>query len=61
MGTIHIRFYECYPLTEGTKPKSGDETGFGPSRQIQTRAVRYGVGAELDAIAVRYTRPPEPK
>jgi hypothetical protein len=61
LGTIQVRFLECYPLDENTRPKDGDETGFGPSRKVATRIVRYGVGAELDSIAVRYTNPLEGK
>jgi hypothetical protein len=61
LGTIQVRFLECYPLAENTRPKDGDETGFGPSRKVQTRVVKYGVGAELDSIAVRYTNLPEGK
>ncbi len=38
--------------------EEGDETGFGPSRKVATKIVRYGVGAEMDSIAVRCTNPP---
>ncbi len=61
LGTIQVRFLECYPLDENTRPKAGDETGFGPSRKVNTRIVKYGVGAELDSIAIRYTNCAEGK
>jgi len=56
VGVIRVGIFECYPLKDGDSPKGGDETGFGPGVPGIVKPVRYGVGKELDSIAVRYTR-----
>ncbi len=56
LGVIRVGIFETYPLREGDSPKGGDETGFGPPVGGEVKKVRYGVGIELESIAVRYTR-----
>jgi len=59
VGVIRVGIFEAYPLREGDAPKGGDETGFGPPVGGAVGKVRYGVGVELESIAVRYTREPK--
>jgi len=56
VGVIRVGIYECYELKPGSAPRSGDETGKGPPIGGKVKVVPYGVGAELDAVSVRYTR-----
>ena len=56
VGVIRVGISECYPLRAGDSPKSGDETGFGPPIGGQVAAVHYGIGVEIDSVAIRYTR-----
>ncbi len=57
VGVIHAQFSYCFPLTKNQKARSGNETGFGPSRSVQQRAVRYEIEPPFDFVSVRYTKP----
>jgi hypothetical protein len=59
VGVIRVGIFETYPLREGDTPKGSDETGFGPAIGGEVRQVRYGVGVELESVAVRYMREPK--
>ena len=44
------------PLPPGVKSRSGNETGFGPPREVKQQAVRYEIEPPHDFVSVRYTR-----
>lgn len=56
VGVIHCQFANCSPIPDGGKPKTGSETGFGPPRELQQKAVAYEVDSPHDFVTVRYTR-----
>jgi hypothetical protein len=56
VGVLHVQFSDCRPLPEGSKARSGNETGFGPPREVKQKAVRYEIEPPHDAVSVRYTR-----
>jgi hypothetical protein len=57
VGVIHVQFSHCRPLPVGATPKnSGNETGFGPPREVRQKEVRYEIEPPHDFISVRYTR-----
>ena len=57
VGVIAVQFSECRPLAKGAKAAAGNETGFGPPREVRQKPVRYEVEPPHDFISVRYTRP----
>lgn len=54
VGVIHVQFSECRPLPDGAKPRGGNETGFGPPREVKQKEVRYEIEPPHDFISVRY-------
>jgi hypothetical protein len=56
IGVIHAQFSHCLELPDGTLPRSGNETGFGPPREAKLRAVRVELEPPHDSVTVRYTR-----
>ena len=57
VGVIHVQFAHCRPLPEGVKPRSGNETGFGPPRTVKQKAVRFEIDPPHDFVSIRYSRP----
>lgn len=56
-GIIQVQFAHCSPLDEGAAPRSaGNETGFGPPRSVNQKAVRYEIEPPNDFVSVRYSR-----
>ena len=57
VGAIHVQFSYCRPLKKGEHARSGNETGFGPPRSVQQKAVSYEIDPPYDFVTIRYTRP----
>lgn len=57
VGVIHVQFSECAPLKEGQRARTGNETGFGPPRSVQQKAVRFEIEPPHEFVTIRYTRP----
>lgn len=57
VGVIHVQFAHCQELKEGQRPRSGNETGFGPSREVQQKVVRFEIEPPHDFVSIRYNRP----
>jgi hypothetical protein len=56
VGVLHVQFSHCTQLPPGSKSRSGNETGFGPPREVKQQAVRYEIEPPHDFVSVRYTR-----
>jgi len=59
VGVIHVQFAHCKPLAPGAKAANGNETGFGPPRNIKQKVVNYEIDPPHDFVTIRYTRPQE--
>ncbi len=57
VGVIHVQFAHCKPLPEGAKSAPGNETGFGPPREVKQKPVQYEIDPPHDFVTIRYTRP----
>ncbi len=57
VGVIHVQFSHCYPLADGQTTRGGNETGFGPPRTINQKAVRYEIEPPHNFVSIRYTKP----
>ena len=56
VGVIHIQFCNCYKLEPGQSARSGNETGFGPPKSVQQKAVRYEIEPPHEFVSIRYQR-----
>jgi hypothetical protein len=56
VGVIHVQFSNCRPLAAGVRPRSGSETGFGPPRSVEQKAVSYEIDPPHEFVTVRYSR-----
>lgn len=56
VGQIHVQFSECAPLLDGQASRSGTETGFGPARRVEQKAVRYEIEPPHEFVTIRYNR-----
>ena len=56
VGVIHVQFAFAQVLPEGVNARGGNETGFGPGRDIVQGAVRIEVEPPHDFVSLRYTR-----
>jgi hypothetical protein len=56
VGIIHVQFSSCYKLGPGQHARSGNETGFGPPKSVQQKAVRYEIEAPHEFVSIRYQR-----
>ncbi|MCA9117727.1 MAG: hypothetical protein KDA79_21800 [Planctomycetaceae bacterium] len=56
VGVIHVQFARCSQLPEGAYSRGGNETGFGPPRQVSQKPVRYSIEPPHDVVSVWYTR-----
>lgn len=57
VGVIHVQFSHCSPLAPGQRARSGNETGFGPPREVKQKVVAYEIEPPHDFVSIRYTRP----
>lgn len=55
-GVIHVQFSNCRPLPAGVRARSGSETGFGPPRSVEQKAVPYEIDPPHEFVSVRYAR-----
>jgi hypothetical protein len=57
VGVIQVQFSRCYPgLADGRRKSPGNETGFGPPREVGQTEVAREVELPIDVVSVRYTR-----
>jgi hypothetical protein len=56
VGVIEVQFSECQPLAKGAKAAGGNETGFGPPREVHQTPVKYEIENPHEFVSVRYTR-----
>ena len=56
VGVIHVQFSDCVPLPEGKPKSAGNETGFGPPRNIDVKKVRYEMAPPHDFVTIRYQK-----
>jgi hypothetical protein len=56
VGVIHVQFAKCSPLPESASARGGNETGFGPPREVRQKTARYEIEPPHDFVSVRYTR-----
>jgi hypothetical protein len=40
---IHVQLAKCHPLPEGASARGGNETGFGPPREVRQKAAHYEI------------------
>ncbi len=57
VGVIQVQFSRCYPgLAGGRRRSAGNETGFGPPREVGQTEVAREVEPPIDLVSVRYSR-----
>ena len=56
VGVIHVQFSNCKPLGEGERSAAGNETGFGPPREVKQKPVRFEIKPPHDFVSIRYSR-----
>ncbi|WP_406695168.1 hypothetical protein V5E97_29440 [Singulisphaera sp. Ch08] len=57
VGVIQVLFSRCFALAQDGKSKSpGNETGFGPGRNIEQEEAHREIEPPIDSVSVRYTR-----
>lgn len=57
VGVIHVQFSRCGQLAPGERAVPGNETGFGPPREVKQEVVSYQIEPPHDLVSIRYVRP----
>ena len=57
VGVVQVQFALCKLLHPDGRPRgAGNETGFGPPREVKQQEVKREVGPPIDVVSIRYTR-----
>jgi hypothetical protein len=57
VGVVQVQFSRCHTRLPGGRSRSpSNETGFGPPRDIEQKAVEREIEPPTDVVSIRYTR-----